>query len=143
MAALSKDDREEIRTAIRAFRSEWITFTSSTEGRNGVLKALAGDESPDVWRAYEQSKRVRRREKELICVLERVKASTPAVRYQGIIYSIRDAKSTELGSHRFQVLVQRTDEILNLDWPDKVPLPEAPPGLTPERVIQCPDRSYW
>jgi hypothetical protein len=132
MAALSKDDREQIRDAIRAFRSEWITFTSSTEGRNGVLKALAGDESPDAWRAYEQSKEVRRREEDLICVLERVKAATPAVRYQGIIYSVRDAKSTELGSYRFHILIQRKDEVLNLDWPDNVPMPEAPPGLTAE-----------
>jgi hypothetical protein len=144
MTALSKEGREEIRNAIQAFRSAWITFTSSTGARNGVLPAsLTGDDSPDAWRAFEQSKQVRRREEELICILERVKASTPAVRYQGIIYSIRDAKSTELGSHRFQLLIQRKDEILNLDWPDNVPMQEAQPGLTPVRVVQCPDRSYW
>jgi hypothetical protein len=37
MTALRKDDREALRTAIRAFRCAWITFTTSTEARNGGL----------------------------------------------------------------------------------------------------------
>ena len=54
MTALSKEGREEILNAIQAFRSAWITFTYSTEARNGVIPAShTGDNSPDSWRAYE------------------------------------------------------------------------------------------
>jgi hypothetical protein len=61
-------------------------------------------------------------------MLESYQESVSTVRYQGIVYSLRDASSTDLGSYRYHVLVEREDRTLDLDWPKNVPAPELPHG---------------
>lgn len=126
---LSKEQRESIRDAIVGYRSAWMECVSSEEFREGVLPAtVSEDDSPAAWRAYEQDKRVRKAEERLIEVLDSFSQKIPAVRHQGVVYSVREAKSTEIGAHRLRALVEKVDDMLNLDWPTNVPEPELPAG---------------